>query len=170
LRDLVARAARGAAGRHGADPGAVGLVPGRPGADLARLAEDMANRETRMPLTVVVLEFRSGRWPLACAPRSPALAPRVHRRATAVARARTPHHVLPMTDLGPKVKERMEIRQVQHQGASDRLRADMAARDTDAAKRDKDNPRLQVALFAVPIGAIGVATAIPGILIRRPAP
>jgi len=78
-----------------------------------------------------------------------------------------------MMDLGVKVatlEERMETRQSQYEGALDRLRADMAARDTEAAKRDKDNLRLQVTLFAVLIGAIGVATAILGILIRWPAP
>jgi len=74
----------------------------------------------------------------------------------AVARGRAPHAYHPTTDLSAKLaplKERIEIRQAQHEGALDRLRADMAARDTEAAKRET---RMLLAMA----GMIGLAVAV----------
>ncbi|MBC6437928.1 MAG: hypothetical protein GDA52_07290 [Rhodobacteraceae bacterium] len=53
--------------------------------------------------------------------------------------------------------------QVRYEGALDRLRADLAQRDAELARREL---RMTLTLLGAVLGSVGLATAILGFLIR----
>ena len=61
------------------------------------------------------------------------------------------------------LEERMVSMQVRYEGALDRLRADLAQRDAELARREL---RMTLTLLGAVLGSVGLATAILGFLIR----
>ena len=73
-----------------------------------------------------------------------------------------------MDDVGHKLavlEERMNTMQAQYESALDRLRADLARHGEELAKRDAENARQATRMTNSLLIAIGVATAVLGVVI-----
>ena len=66
------------------------------------------------------------------------------------------------------LEERMNTMQAQYESALDRLRADIARQGESIAQRDAETARRELRITLTVIGAVGLATAILGFLIRLP--
>ena len=66
------------------------------------------------------------------------------------------------------LEERMNTMQAQYESALDRLRADIARQGESIAQRDAETARRELRITLTVLGAVGLATAILGFLIRLP--
>ncbi len=61
------------------------------------------------------------------------------------------------------LQKEVELKYAETESALDRLRADMARRDTEMAQRDKDNLRWQIGLWVAAVVILGVIIRWPSV-------